>query len=121
MLTSAAFTKLCPQLRLCYVIVLRYCEPADPLGLFEKHWEEWTDDFAIRYKEANPSPEQLRLLVLLDVESMLQEGGKNLVDYGLPEVGKEERAEIENLIEQCIPDADFATIEVKKRYFFPKN
>ena len=34
-----------PQLRELFVIILRFCEPANPRQLFDNHWEEWCDDF----------------------------------------------------------------------------
>ena len=32
-------------LRELFVIILRFCEPANPRQLFDNHWEEWCDDF----------------------------------------------------------------------------
>ena len=34
-----------PHLRELFVIILRFCEPANPRQLFDNHWEEWCDDF----------------------------------------------------------------------------
>ena len=44
-LEESAVTKLCPQIRELFVIVLMFCEPANPRELFDSFWNTWVDDF----------------------------------------------------------------------------
>ena len=44
-LSDAATTKLCPEIRGLYDIILVFCQPADPRKLFDDFWTNWTDDF----------------------------------------------------------------------------
>ena len=44
-LTEAAVTKMCPEIRSLYVVILMFCQPSDPKTLFDNFWNDWTDDF----------------------------------------------------------------------------
>ena len=44
-LEESAFTKLCPQIRELFVVILTFCQPANPRALFDTFWSTWTDDF----------------------------------------------------------------------------
>ena len=60
--------------------------PANPQELFEKHCLEWTDDIQREAtKKGNAlNEEQLRILVLLDIQQGLQSWGRNLSMLRLP-------------------------------------
>ena len=61
-LTEAGGTKMCPEIRSLYVVILMFCQPADPKALFDKFWKEWTDDFVRKgqLKNTTYSEEQLK-------------------------------------------------------------
>ena len=40
-LSEASSTRLCPQLRELYVVILMFCMPSNPRGLFDEFWETW--------------------------------------------------------------------------------
>ena len=44
-LSEASSTKLCPQLRELYAVILMFCLPSNPRGLFVEFWETWVEDF----------------------------------------------------------------------------
>ena len=46
-LEEAAVSKLCPQIRVLYVVILMFCQPANPRSLFYAFWNTWTDDFEL--------------------------------------------------------------------------
>ena len=73
-------------LRELFVILLRFCDPANPRQLFDNHWEEWCDDFkrsAGWTDLVSLHPEQSRQMqvcVLLDLEQRLQSWEVTLKD-----------------------------------------
>ena len=74
-----------PLLRDLYVTILIYCQPSNPKELFEKHYQEWTDDFIYRAEKKGKiySEEELRTLVCLDVEERLQNREFSLTNFGI--------------------------------------
>ena len=44
---KAAVTKMCPQIREMFVIILQFCDPSEPRALFNDFWDTWIDDFDI--------------------------------------------------------------------------
>ena len=98
-LEEAAITKLCPQIRELFVIILQFCFPSNPRELFDKFWQTWTDDFQQQgqRKAVLLDENQLKTMVLLDLELRLQSHEKQLVTFGLPVPTKEEMARVENI------------------------
>ena len=78
------------MIRELFVTIIRFCEPANPLQLFDSHWEEWTDDFKSRagwvdFETLSESQlAVLKTLVLLDIEQRLQSWEVALKDCQLP-------------------------------------
>ena len=52
-LTDAAATQLCPQIRELYVTILLFCMPSEPRALFNEFWSTWADDFQHRGNQRN--------------------------------------------------------------------
>ena len=70
-LCTSEVTSTGPQLRELFVTILMFCHPADPVKLFEDHWQEdnWGDDFKRRNgQEVSLSENQLKTLILLDID-----------------------------------------------------
>ena len=44
-LDDAAVRSMPSQLRSIYVMILEFCNPADPIALFNDHWTQMADDF----------------------------------------------------------------------------
>ena len=91
-LEESAVTKMCPQIRELFVVILMFCQPANPKQLFDEFWNTWIDDFekkaisqSIKLDEG-----QLRTMLLLDLELRLQSFEKELTDFGLPKPTPEE-------------------------------
>ena len=99
-LEDAAATHLCPQIREMFVIILIFCKPGDPLALFTEFWDTWVDDFRQKGVKRNISlsENQLRTLVLLDIEMRLQSFEVDLAKNGLPVPSPEELAEVESVV-----------------------
>ena len=93
-LEESAVTKLCPQIRELFVIILMFCEPANPRELFDEFWTTWIDDFEQQgRRQGNSLNElQLKVMLLLDLEMRLQSFEKQLVDFGLPQPTEEDIA-----------------------------
>ena len=99
-LRDAAVTKMCPQLRSLYVVILLYCQPADPAHLFNDFWPDWTDDFKYRGEQRGLTftDAQLRTMVRLDLQVRLQADGKDLEFFGLEPMTDEERNSVNGLV-----------------------
>ena len=96
-LDEAAATHLCSQIREMFVIILQFCFPSEPALLFAKFWDTWTDDFKQKGVQQNIelSDEQLRTMVLIDLETRLQSFEKTLERAGLPTPTPEQLADVE--------------------------
>ena len=98
-LSEAASTRLCPQLRELYIIILMFCLPAHPRGLFDEFWDTWVDDFKYQGQRRGLRLDdgQLRTMLLLDLELRLQSFEKELSEFGLPVPTKEDLEQVENV------------------------
>ena len=98
-LVEAAATQMCPQIRELYVIILMFCMPLNPLTLFDLHWQSWYDDFKYQAQRRGHSlsEEQLKTMVLLDLEFRLACYEKDLSYFGLPVPTEEELAQVESI------------------------
>ena len=96
---ESAATKMWPQLRELFVIVLMFCLPSDPCALFLEFWETWTDDF-VRHAEQRGfqlSEGQMKTMVLLDIELWLSSYEQRLNDFNLPVPTTEDMDSVEHL------------------------
>ena len=109
-LEDSATTKLCPQLRELFVIILMFCQPSNPRELFEEFWQTWTDDLE-RQGEYPLAENQIKTILLLDLEVRLQSFEKELVDFGLPQPSPQDIAEVET-----ITNTDSVVIREEKDY-----
>ena len=99
-LAEAGATDHSQQLRALYVIILLYCQPADPKRLFDEFWDQWKDDF-VRIQERKEQPctdEQYRTMVRLDIQVRLQSDGKDLTDFGLEPMTDQEKATVQSMV-----------------------
>ena len=96
-LTEADYIKSTPAIRELYITIVLFCEPADPGRLFHDHWTKWTDDIVrdAQSKGVNLSQEQLKTMVLLDLQRRLQSREKELRDADLPTPTEEELRDVE--------------------------
>ena len=90
-LEDSATTKLCPQLRELFVIILMFCQPSNPRELFNEFWLTWIDDLE-RQATHQLTENQLKTILLLDLEVRLQSFEKELVDFGLPQPSSQDIA-----------------------------
>ena len=95
-LEESAVTRMCPQIREMFVTILIFCEPSNPLTLFNEFWDTWTDDFS-RKSQVPLTEAQLKTMVLLDLDVRLQSYEKQLKNYGLPTPTDEDLALVENI------------------------
>ena len=98
-LEEAATTKMCPQIRLLYTMILMFCFPSNPRSLFDQFWEDWCDDFQFKAERRGVtlSQEQLKTLLLLDLELRLSSFEKTLPDFNLPVPTPEEIGQVEHI------------------------
>ena len=98
-LDESAVTKMCPEIRQMFVIILIFCLPTNPLTLFNEFWMTWFDDIQhkARRRGVELEEDQLKTLVLLDLEMRLSSFEKRLPDYGLPAPSVEELQQVEHV------------------------
>ena len=96
-LEEAAATQMCKQIRELFVIILLFCLPSDPLALFSAFWNTWFDDIQRNYERRGIelTEQQLKTMVLLDLEMRLASHEKRLQDFGLPVPTEVELADVE--------------------------
>ena len=99
-LRDAAITHMSSQIRALYVVILLFCQPADPAQLFNEFWSDWSDDYQYRGQQRGITftDEQLRTMVRLDLQVRLQADGKDLEFFGLEPMTDEERASVNGLV-----------------------
>ena len=85
-LEDATGSQMCPQVRQLFVTICIFCEVSNPTSLFERFWPDWGDDIVLKHSRLGQtiSQDQLRILVLLDLEVRLQSFEKSLQSLGLP-------------------------------------
>ena len=98
-LEEAAGIQLPAQLRELYVVILMFCQPSNPCGLFDEFWNTWTDDYELlgRRRGTLLDDNQLKTMVLLDLELRLQSFEKELANFGLPQPTPEDLGRVENI------------------------
>ena len=98
-LAESAVTRMCPQIREMFTIILIFCQPTNPMTLFEEFWKDWIEDFDYNAKKKgkNLSESQLKTMLLLDLDMRLQSYETNLAKCGLPEPSVEDIADVETL------------------------
>lgn len=92
-LEDAASYANAPQLRELFVTLLLFCEVSDPATLWEKHWNNLSDDIEYsRRKLLNLPNLQIgdaakRMIALEEINNLLKQHGKTLADYpGMPKL-----------------------------------
>ena len=122
-LEEAAQTKMCHSIREMYVSILMFCQPTDPLHLFNTFWPTWTDDIThqAEKKGITLTEEQKKTMVLVDIELRLDSFDKKLDDFSLPILTKEELSSV-NVLTNNIPavireEIDYDINELKAKVF----
>ena len=116
-LEESAATELCPQIRELFVVILIFCQPANPRGLYDEFWQTWIDDFEQRSRHQSISLDanQLETMLLLDLELRLQSFEKELVDFGLPKPTADDLVRV-----VTITNTDPVVIREEKDYNLPE-
>ena len=98
-LEEAASTKMCPQIRQLYTMILMFCFPSNPRSLFDQFWQDWYDDFQYKAERRGVTltEDQLKTLLLLDLELRLSSFEKTLLDFNLPVPTPEEIAQVQHV------------------------
>ena len=96
-LTEADYIKSSQALRELFITIALYCEPTAPGKLFEDHWEKWADDilYDAQKKGVALNQDQLRTMVLLDLQRRLQSRERDLRDVQLKCPTEEELQNVE--------------------------
>ena len=99
-LTHAAGTQMCPQIRALFVVILIFCSPSDPARLFDEFWTTWTDDFKRRAENQlqTYTEGQLKTMVRLDLQTRLNSHEKDLQDFNMEPITDEEKATVDGLV-----------------------
>ena len=98
-MVDAALTSMPRQIRAMYLIILEFCNPADPVGLFNQHWLDMAEDFS--QKHENASAEQLRAMVAMDLECRLRDKNCSLHHFGIATIAPTDdvRTQVERMDE----------------------
>ena len=112
-LEESSLTKMCPQIRQLFVVILMFCQPYNPRELFEEFWDTWIDDFDQqgKRKKIDLDKNQLKTMLLLDLEMRLQSFEKELRDFGLPKPTEEDLLKV-----QFIANTESVLIREEKDY-----
>ena len=99
-LNNASGNMFGPQIRALYCIILMYCQPADPMELFNDFWKTWTEDFEREGEKKGRlfSEGNLKTMVRLDLQVRLLSYEKDLPDFGLDPMTEEEKATVSGLV-----------------------
>ncbi|XP_071917137.1 uncharacterized protein [Coffea arabica] len=82
-LEEAVAFQMPSSLRLLFATLLVYCSPTNPKMLWEKFEPDFSRDYE-RHQQYHPcSPDEIRRLVLADINRLLGQMGKNISDYQL--------------------------------------
>jgi PIF1-like helicase/Helitron helicase-like domain at N-terminus len=88
-LTEAGSFQTGHQLRQLFATILLNNSPANPIGLFYRHFHLLSDDCQYRLQTyfhiENPSQDQITSLTLQDIKVFLEQVDKSLSDFNLPE------------------------------------
>ena len=98
-LEEASVTQMCPQLRELFVMILMFCFPSSPLALLEEFWLDFCDDFKLagQRRGIELCENQLKTMLMLNIELRLSSFEKTLSDFGLPSPSIEEIAEVSHV------------------------
>ena len=98
-LEEASHTKMSPQLRRLFVMILIFCNPEEPRVLFERFWDTWKDDYERKALAMNVEldEQQLKSLILQDIELNLAAHDKTLAEYRLPNVTIEDLRRVQHM------------------------
>jgi hypothetical protein len=110
-MVDAASTAMPAQLRALYLFILEFCNPADPISLFNEHCMEMADDFRHKHQEA--TEQQLRAMVAMDVECRLREKNSSLEHYGIAVIAPTE--EVRRQVQQLDDDFRLAALPMVRR------
>jgi hypothetical protein len=82
-----------------FLVILMFCQPANPRSLFDEFWHTWTYDFEMvgRRRVMPLDEKQLRTMLMLDLKLRLQLFEKSLASFGLPQPSPEDLARVENI------------------------
>ena len=94
---EAALSKLCPRITSLFATILLFCQPSIPLLLFNNHAEYWCDDLGHKIPAA--TEDQLKVMILEDVEDKLLPNNKTQGDIGLPCLTVQNRQQVQQLTE----------------------
>ena len=91
-LVEGALTKMPSALRELFTIIIIFCQPANPLQLFDAHHTEWADDFvqSASKKGIHLTESQVRTMVVMDIQQRLQSWDKTVNMFGIPMPQQEE-------------------------------
>ena len=98
-MTEAAASQSAYLCRALFVVVLIFCRPETPRQLFDDFWSTWTDDFEYSFRKKNicVTTDQVKTLLLLDLEQRLNRHHTSLADFWLPIPSATDRAEAKML------------------------
>jgi hypothetical protein len=110
-INDAAVTMMSPQIRALYVVIVEFCNPAQPVALFHEHYMQMADDYVAQHTGA--SQEHVRAMVALDVEQRLREKNKTLADFGVADIAPS--AELRHDVQQMDALLGIATLPLLQR------
>ena len=95
-LEESAATRLCPQIRELFIIILIFCQPSNARALFDEFWSQWVDDLENqgRRNGVELTDSQKLTMLLLDLDLRLQSYERHLAEFALPVPTEEDLAQV---------------------------
>jgi hypothetical protein len=87
---EAVFTQMPETIRELFCIILEWCNPSNPVMLFEAFKDAMGEDYKKKYQDQEFFSNDVKYaMVMLDIEGRLHHQNKSLRDYNLLEVSEE--------------------------------
>ena len=108
-LTEAANTHTAANMRGLFVSILLFCDPANPLKLFQDHASHFSDDFRHKRQKQQLPDECIKSAahndLLCDLDDRLQPHNKTMTDFGLPSPDRNQHNRLELAANELDPSA----------------
>ena len=111
-LTEASNTHSAVNMRGLFVSILLFCDPTDPLKLFQDYASHFSDDFKYKRRKLQLPEEQIECAalndLLCDLDDRLQPHNKTTADFGLPPPDRSQRNKLDLAADELDPGAQTA-------------
>ncbi|XP_074375138.1 uncharacterized protein LOC141716868 [Apium graveolens] len=123
-LEEAATFANAAHLRDLFITLLIFCEVSNPAELWERHWENFSDDVEYKRRKVLNLPNlkitnaDKQMLTLIEINNLLKQHGKNITEFpGFPILDPTKMSAFANhlLLEEMMYDCNSLKLEASQR------